>query len=202
MRGGRAQRGPRAAHELKVAFAELGPTYVKLAQLIASSPGLFPEVLSDEFRSLLDEVPPIDAAAVREVIEADLGGIPEEVFAEFDYIPLASASIAQVHVARLHDGEEVVVKIQRPGIRARLEGDLRILMRLAKALERLSKKGRMANPIAVVEDFEPARSVPRVALRESGGCADQQQRRRTDLELASGCSSAAHRRQRRSFMVP
>ena len=153
LRGGRAGRGPRAATELKTAFAELGPTYVKLAQLIASSPGLFPEFLSDEFRSLLDEVPPIDAETVRGVIAADLGGTPEEVFAEFDYSPLASASIAQVHVARLHDGEEVVVKIQRPGIRARLEGDLRILMRLAKSLERLSKKGRMANPIAVVEDF-------------------------------------------------
>jgi predicted unusual protein kinase regulating ubiquinone biosynthesis (AarF/ABC1/UbiB family) len=153
LRGGRQGKAERAAHELKIAFAELGPTYVKLAQLIASSPGLFPEVLSDEFRSLLDEVPPIDADAVRSVIEGDLGAAPEVVFAEFDFQPLASASIAQVHVARLHDGEEVVVKIQRPGIRARLEGDLRILMRIARLLERVSAKGRMANPIAVVEDF-------------------------------------------------
>ena len=153
LRGGRQGKAERAARELKIAFAELGPTYVKLAQLIASSPGLFPEVLSDEFRSLLDEVPPIDADAVRSVIEGDLGAAPEVVFAEFDFEPLASASIAQVHVARLHDGEEVVVKIQRPGIRARLEGDLRILMRIARLLERVSAKGRMANPIAVVEDF-------------------------------------------------
>lgn len=153
LRGSKLDRGARTARELKAAFAELGPTYVKLAQLIASSPGLFPEVLSDEFRSLLDEVPPIDADAVRSVIEADLGGAPELVFAEFDYAPLASASIAQVHVARLHDGEEVVVKIQRPGIRRRLEGDLRILVRIAHILERMSAKGRMANPIAVVEDF-------------------------------------------------
>lgn len=153
VRGGRPDRAERTAYELKMAFAELGPTYVKLAQLIASSPGLFPEVLSDEFRSLLDEVPPITAGEVRRVIEADLGAPPEVVFAEFDYNPLASASIAQVHVARLHDGEEVVVKIQRPGIRHRIEGDLRILLRIAKLLERLSSKGRMANPIAVVEDF-------------------------------------------------
>ncbi len=153
LRGDKGERGPRLAREFKTAFAELGPTYVKLAQLIASSPGLFPEVLADEFRSLLDEVPPIDAIAVRSVIEEDLGAAPDVVFAEFDYQPLASASIAQVHVARLHDGEEVVVKIQRPGIRTRLEGDLRILIRIARILERLSEKGRMANPIAVVEDF-------------------------------------------------
>ena len=147
---GRAQV---AAEELRAAFAELGPTYVKLAQLVASSPGLFPQVLADEFRSLLDQVPPISYDAVSQVIVEELGATPEDVFARFDEVPLASASIAQVHAARLTDGEEVVVKVQRPGIRARLEGDLRILMRIARLLERTSAKGRMANPIAVVEDF-------------------------------------------------
>jgi predicted unusual protein kinase regulating ubiquinone biosynthesis (AarF/ABC1/UbiB family) len=142
-----------AAEELREAFAELGPTYVKLAQLIASSPGLFPAVLADEFRSLLDMVPPIPYEHVAEVITTELGAAPEEVFKRFDREPLASASIAQVHTAQLLDGEEVVVKVQRPGIRHRLEGDLRILMRFARILERTSAKGRMANPIAVVEDF-------------------------------------------------
>ena len=142
-----------AAEELRDAFAELGPTYVKLAQLIASSPGLFPQVLADEFRSLLDQVPPITLADVSRVIAEELGATPDEVFARFDPEPLASASIAQVHTAQLLDGEEVVVKVQRPGIRTRLEGDLRILMRIARILERTSAKGRMANPIAVVEDF-------------------------------------------------
>lgn len=147
---GRAQV---AAEELREAFADLGPTYVKLAQLIASSPGLFPAVLADEFRSLLDMVPPIPYDQVSEVITSDLGAPPESVFARFDSQPLASASIAQVHTAQLLDGEEVVVKVQRPGIRERVEGDLRILMRIARILERTSAKGRMANPIAVVEDF-------------------------------------------------
>ena len=142
-----------AAEELREAFAELGPTYVKLAQLIASSPGLFPTVLADEFRSLLDMVPPIPYEDVAAVITEELGASPESVFSRFDREPLASASIAQVHTAQLHDGEEVVVKVQRPGIRGRLEGDLRILMRIARILERASAKGRMANPIAVVEDF-------------------------------------------------
>lgn len=142
-----------AAVELEHAFAELGPTYVKLAQLIASSPGLFPEVLADQFRSLLDEVPAIPAAQVREVIVKELGGPPEVVFANFDLTPLASASIAQVHAATLRDGADVVVKVQRPGIRTRLERDLRILMIIARLLERTSARGRMANPEAVVEDL-------------------------------------------------
>jgi len=152
-RRGAATRGAIAAAELKQAFAELGPTYVKLAQLIASSPGLFPEVLADEFRSLLDEVPPVPPEQVWAVLTEELGAPPEEVFASFDATPLASASIAQVHAATLPDGEDVVVKVQRPGIRERLERDLRILMRIARILERTSAKGRMANPIAVVEDF-------------------------------------------------
>lgn len=148
----KGKRAQIASSEAKHAFASLGPTYVKLAQLVASSPGLFPAVLSDEFRSLLDEVPPFDYDDVRQVIIEELGGDPDVIFARFDRVPLASASIAQVHTAQLHDGEEVVVKIQRPGIKERVEGDLRILMRIAKLLERTSK-GRMANPIAVVEDF-------------------------------------------------
>jgi ubiquinone biosynthesis protein len=142
-----------AAREARDAFAELGPTYVKLAQLIASSPGLFPEVLSEELRTLLDRVPPIPYGDVAEVIHAEFGDDPSTLFASFDPEPLASASIAQVHTATLHDGSDVVVKIQRPGIRTRLGADLRILMRLARILERTSAKGRMANPIAVVEDF-------------------------------------------------
>jgi ubiquinone biosynthesis protein len=142
-----------AAREARDAFAELGPTYVKLAQLIASSPGLFPEVLSEELRSLLDRVPPIPYREVAEVIRAELGVDPSTLFASFDPEPLASASIAQVHTATLHDGSDVVVKIQRPGIRTRLAADLRILLLLARVLERASAKGRMANPIAVVEDF-------------------------------------------------
>ncbi|HEX5367375.1 MAG TPA: AarF/ABC1/UbiB kinase family protein [Acidimicrobiales bacterium] len=145
--------GEIGAAELREAFAELGPTYVKLAQLIASSPGLFPEVLSDELRSLLDEVPPIPADEVRAILTEELGAPPDQVFASLDPTPLASASIAQVHAATLPDGEEVVVKVQRPGIREQVERDLRILMRMAQVLERASTRGRMANPVAVVEDF-------------------------------------------------
>lgn len=143
-----------AARESRRAFGELGPTYVKLAQLIASSPGLFPEVLSDELRSLLDRVPPVSPADIDNVVLGELGALPDEVFASFDPVPLASASIAQVHAAVLHDGTDVVVKVQRRGIRARLAADLQILSVAARLLDRASPQGRMANPIAVVEDFE------------------------------------------------
>ena len=152
----RSRHEPRSAagaNELRRAFEELGPTYVKLAQLIASSPGLFPDVLADEFRACLDEVPPVPTADVIEVITAELGDHPDALFRRFEPKPLASASIAQVHAAELLDGTDVVVKVQRPGIAPRLRDDLAILQRLARLLERTSSKGRMANPVAVVEDF-------------------------------------------------
>lgn len=134
------------AREARRAFTELGPTYVKLAQLIASSPGLFPEVLSDELRTLLDRVPPLAPVDVDHVIRRELGGAPGDVFGRFDPVPLASASIAQVHAATLHDGTDVVVKVQRRGIRARLAADLSILAGAAHLLERRSARARMANP--------------------------------------------------------
>ena len=145
--------GPSAAREVRRAFGALGPTYVKLAQLIASSPGLFPEVLSDELRSLLDCAPPVPPADIVHIVRREFGAAPDEVFARFDPAPLASASIAQVHAATLHDGTDVVVKVQRRGIRARLAADLAILSGAAQLLERTSARGRMANPVAVVEDF-------------------------------------------------
>ncbi|MGW0035348.1 ABC1 kinase family protein [Gordonia sp. NPDC003376] len=142
----------RAAHEVRTTFEHLGPTYVKLGQLIASSPGVFTETLAAEFESLLDQVTPADPDAVREVFVAELGRPPEEVFATFDPIPIASASIAQVHTATLVDGTEVVVKIQRPGIGERLAPDVAILERLA-GLAELSEYGRMLSARHVVEDF-------------------------------------------------
>jgi ubiquinone biosynthesis protein len=142
----------RAAKELRNSFAALGPTYVKLGQIIASSPGVFPEVVSNEFRTLLDRVPPAENESILRVLRDELGTAPEGVFAFFDPEPMASASIAQVHRATLHTGEDVVVKIQRPGIKLRLAADLQILKRIAAALER-SAYGRMANVREVVEDF-------------------------------------------------
>ncbi|WP_131823027.1 ABC1 kinase family protein, partial [Mycobacteroides chelonae] len=108
--------------------------------------------LSREFRGLLDRVPPADSVQVRELIISELGDEPEKLFASFDSEPFASASIAQVHYATLHSGEDVVVKIQRPGIRRRVAADLQIMKRGAALLE-LGKVGRMLSARDVVDDF-------------------------------------------------
>ncbi len=134
-------------------FSDLGPTYVKFGQIIASSPpGAFGENLSREFRGLLDSVPPADTAEVHQLLQQELGGDPAKLFAQFDEEPFASASIAQVHFATLHTGEEVVVKIQRPGIRRRVAADLQILKRFAQLVE-LAKLGRRLSARDVVADF-------------------------------------------------
>ncbi|WP_078327289.1 ABC1 kinase family protein [Mycobacteroides salmoniphilum] len=143
----------RAAHELRRAFALMGPTYVKLGQIIASSPGVFPETLSNEFRTLLDRVPPAPPELIRQSLRDQLGADPAAIFATFDDHPFASASIAQVHHATLKSGERVVVKIQRPKIRTRLAADVRIIGRLARLIVK-TDLGRASNAPEIVEDFE------------------------------------------------
>src|ERR1700754_1085293 len=130
----------------------LGPTYVKFGQIIASSPGAFGEQMSREFRVLLDAVPPADTNEVHQLVKDELGDDPANLFASFDERPSASASIAQVHYAALHTGEEVVVKIQRPGIRRRVAADLQILKRGARLVE-FAKLGRRLSAQDVVADF-------------------------------------------------
>ncbi|WP_292988329.1 AarF/ABC1/UbiB kinase family protein [Mycobacterium sp.] len=149
------RKGPvqqKVIKQLPQTFADLGPTYVKFGQIIASSPGAFGEQLSREFRGLLDRVPPADKNQVHKLVKEELGGDPADLFAHFDEEPFASASIAQVHFATLHSGEEVVVKIQRPGIRRRVAADLQILKRFAQAVE-LAKLGRRLSAQDVVADF-------------------------------------------------
>src|SRR3954464_3848695 len=138
--------------QIPKAFSDLGPTYVKFGQIIASSPGAFGEQMSREFRSLLDAVPPADPDEVHKLLTAEMGDDPKSVFKTFEDTPFASASIAQVHYATLHSGEEVVVKIQRPGIRRRVAADLQILKRFAQMVE-LAKMGRRLSAQDVVADF-------------------------------------------------
>jgi ubiquinone biosynthesis protein len=137
---------------LRIAFGQLGPTYVKLGQLIASSPGLFPAEWADEFASLRDRVPPFPGSDARSIIEDELAGPLSGFFSSFDDEPLAAASIAQVHAATLKDGAAVVVKVQRPGLEAQISDDIRAMKILAAILERIPYTA-VASPKAVVEDF-------------------------------------------------
>lgn len=148
------RQAPRTlAVALRRAFCELGPTYVKFGQLVASTPGLFPPFLAAELRRLLDGVPPEEPGVVRRVIERELGRGIDELFASFDDAPVAAASVAQVHRAVLHDGTVVAVKVRRPDLRRRVEQDLRLLRALALVVEHAGAVGQVLNPVAVIDDL-------------------------------------------------
>ncbi len=127
-------RRPRPA-EVRELFEALGATYIKFGQFIASSPSVFPKEYVDEFQKCLDQTPAIPFSKVRKIIERDLGKPLYRVFAHVDTEPLASASIAQVHGARLRTGEDVVVKVQKPGVRAILTTDMNAVYLLIRLME-------------------------------------------------------------------
>lgn len=139
---------------IRLIIEELGPTFIKLAQALSNRADLLPQALIDEFEKLQSNVPPFPVEEARQIIEAELGRPLAEVFAEFDDVPIGSASIGQVHRARLHTGEEVVIKIQRPGVREKVEGDLRLLHELVRLTAGFLRNQGLANPQDVVEAFE------------------------------------------------
>jgi ubiquinone biosynthesis protein len=146
------RRSDSLPHRVRTAFTELGPTFVKVGQVIASSPGLFPPEWTAEFASLRDRVPPFPGADARRMIEEDLGRPLRSAFATFDDEPIAAASIGQVHAATLLDGTRVVVKVQRPGLDAQVRDDLRALLLLCEVLEHIPQAA-IASPRALAEDF-------------------------------------------------
>ena len=138
---------------LRKAAEQLGPTYIKLGQIISSGEGLFPAELVEEFKKCRDQVPAEPFDVVRVVVEADLGARLEDVFSHFERTPLAAASIAQVHAATLRTGEEVVVKVQRPSVASLVRHDLRVMAWLAPFLVGRIPIASLANPPALVELF-------------------------------------------------
>ncbi|MHB8296472.1 MAG: ABC1 kinase family protein [Acidimicrobiales bacterium] len=151
-RGTAASRGG-VSRRLRKAFERLGPTYIKLGQIISSGEGIFPEELVEEFKLLRDQVPAESFDVVREIVESDLGRGLDEVFSSFDHAPIAAASIAQVHAARLVSGESVVVKVQRPDVSALVSRDLAAMSWIAPALVGRIPAAALANPPALVELF-------------------------------------------------
>lgn len=151
--GDAADRRADISQRLRKSAEALGPTYIKLGQIISSGEGLFPSELVEEFKKCRDQVPPEPFDVVRRTVEEDLGSRLEDVFEWFDTEALAAASIAQVHVARLRTGEEVVVKVQRPSVATLVRKDLRVMAWLAPHLVGRIPVAALANPPALVELF-------------------------------------------------
>ena len=147
------QYGPRGPR-LRAVLEELGPLFVKFGQLLSTRRDLLPDDIAEELTRLQDRVPPFPGAQARQIVERAYGRPVTEVFAAFDETPLASASIAQVHAARLHDGREVVVKVVRPGIRQTIERDIGLMRFLADAAESYLSHSRLLKPSKVVNEFE------------------------------------------------
>lgn len=155
----RVRELPRGAR-LRLALQELGPIYVKFGQILSTRRDLLPEDIAGELAGLQDDVPPFPTEQARTLIEQQLGSPITGLFAEFDDRPLASASIAQVHSARLKSGEAVVVKVVRPGIERRIRRDLELLRALARQLRRYHPEGDRIRPDDIVSEFQ------RVIFRE------------------------------------
>src|SRR6266487_1508702 len=130
---GRRPATKEGAREFRQALEELGTTFIKLGQLLSSRPDLLPDVYIEELGKLVDQVPPVPFDEIRRVIAEEL---PDDPFARLDEVPLATASIAQIHTALLKNGREVIVKVRRPGIKRQVDIDLALLRRTASLLER------------------------------------------------------------------
>ena len=141
------------AERMRMAFEELGPTFVKLGQVLATRPDLVPEDFVEEFKKLHDQVASLPFSDIERVLEMQFGTDIHSVFRDIDRQPLAAASIAQVHSATLIDGTEVVVKVQRPGIERLIADDVSILYYLADLLQKYVAEARPFNPVGIVDEF-------------------------------------------------
>jgi len=138
---------------LRLALEELGPTFVKLGQLMSTRADWFPDEWSTEFKKLQDKVPPFTFEQVRELVEKELGKPLTEVYASFDITPVASASIAQVHFATLKDGRELAVKVRRPEIGKILDSDISIMYVIANLIVKYVPDWARFRPVEVVREF-------------------------------------------------
>lgn len=148
-----------AAERMRLALEELGPTFIKLGQILSTRPDVIPRAFVREFEKLQDNVPSFPFEEVLTQITGELGGPAEQLFAEIDPVPLAAASIAQVHRARLMTGEDVVIKVRRPGIVEVVESDISALMALAGLAERHLPGIELYDPVGIVREF--ARTIRR-----------------------------------------
>jgi ubiquinone biosynthesis protein len=144
---------PATPVKVRLMLEELGPTYVKMGQIVSSQASVIPAEWEIELEQLQSNVPPFPETQVREILEEDLGAAPEQLFAAFEIEPLAAASTAQVHRATMFSGEQVVVKIQRPGIQRQMKADLGVMQRVASVAAARSGGLRAIDLEGMVEQF-------------------------------------------------
>ena len=156
---------------IRKTLEDLGAIYVKFGQALSTRKDLLPNDIADELVKLQDRVPPFSGEIAIQVIEKALGMSIKEAFAEFDSVPLASASVAQVHTAKLHTGEEVVVKVLRPNIAPRIASDIGLLYELAKLAERFWADGKRLRGTEIVAEFEKTTLDELDLMREGANAA-------------------------------
>ena len=139
---------------LRLMLEELGPTFIKMGQILSTRPDLVPLPFIKELEKLQDEVKPIEGEEVKKVIQQTFGKNIEDLFLYFEEKPIASASISQVHKARLKNGKEVAVKVRKPGIERVISTDIQILYDIAGLIEKFIKEARIYQPLRIIEEFE------------------------------------------------
>jgi ubiquinone biosynthesis protein len=175
------KQGPRG-ERLRCALEELGPIFIKFGQLLSTRRDFLPEDISREFLKLQDNVPPFPSKEARRIIEDAFEGKIEDIFQEFNDTPLASASIAQVHAAKMKDGREMIVKVVRPDIEEVIRRDLGLMYFLAKKAERYTEDGRRLGPVNVIAEFEKTLLAELDLMREAAN-ASQLRRNFADSDM-------------------
>jgi ubiquinone biosynthesis protein len=170
VRMGSPPKMPRG-ERLRLALEALGPIFVKFGQVLSTRRDLIPTDIADALALLQDHVAPFSSAQAAQLIEEALGAPPAELFARFEVDPVASASIAQVHFATLHDGREVAVKVLRPGMLELIDKDLGLMRIVARWVERLSPDGKRLKPREVVAEFDKYLHDELDLLREASNCS-------------------------------
>ncbi|MEO1118779.1 MAG: AarF/UbiB family protein, partial [Pseudomonadota bacterium] len=152
--GRRLDRDAPIGQRIRLALEELGPIFIKFGQALSTRRDLLPNDIADELAKLQDQVPPFDGALARDIINRAYGFDLSEVFAEFEEAPMAAASIAQVHPAKLHDGRAVVVKVLRPGMSEVIQRDLDVMYGMAELTQRYLPDGERLRPVEVVAEYD------------------------------------------------
>lgn len=167
---GTRAKAPRGVR-LRLALEALGPVFVKFGQVLSTRRDIIPADIANELAHLQDRVPPFSSTVAMKIIENALGASPQKLFKEFKVEPVASASIAQVHFAVLYSGQEVAVKVLRPGMRKVINKDVSLMRVFAALVERLSPDGRRLRPKEVVDEFDKYLNDELDLIREAANCS-------------------------------